>query len=105
MEDHIRYSGENGIRFHRMVVRKLVRALSPALSAAPATADADFRPAEIAANQIAYLNNYERANDRFGEIHFLTKDIPIQPHHLAVVAWIEDPTTHEILNAAYTGAP
>ena len=105
VEDHIRYSGENGIRFHRMVVRSMARVAGPDLTqeaSTPAAANASFRPAEIAGDELLYLNAFEKGNDRFGKMEFLTKNIPIQPDHLAVVAWIEDPATHEVLQAAYT---
>ena len=102
VQDEVRYSGENGMRFHRMVVRKLVRVSAPALtSGAPAFAAASFRPAEIAQDQTTYLKAYAKGNDRFGEVHFLATDIPMQPNHLAVVAWIEDPSTQAIFDAAY----
>ena len=108
VEDQVRYSGENGMRFHRMVVRKLVRAnMAAALTSGGASiaAEATFRPAEITQDQIAYLNAYAKGNDRFGEVHFLKTDIPMQPSHLAVVAWIEDPATQVVLGAAYTSVP
>ena len=108
VEDYVRYSGENGMRFHRMVVRKLVRAntaAAPASGGASIHAETIFRPSEIAQDQITYLHAYARGNDRFGEVHFLTTDIPMQPNHLAVVAWIEDPATQGVLAAAYTPVP
>ncbi len=106
IEDQIRYSGENGMRFHRMVVRKLVRVNTPGLTAANAKPiEARFRPAEIDQDQTKYLNAFETSNDRFGEVHFRTKDIPLQSNHLAVVAWMEDPATHQVFDAAYAAVP
>jgi thiol-disulfide isomerase/thioredoxin len=61
VEDEIRYSGENGIRFHRMVVRSLAK---PADSGFPVTAnstfnlDASFDPSEISTALSAYLDDY-----------------------------------------------
>lgn len=103
VQDPIRYSGENGIRFHRMVVRSLARVAGPDVNATtgPVTVRTSFRPAEIAADEVVYLNAFEKGNDRFGAVQFLTKNIPVQPDQLAVVAWIEDPATHAILQAAY----
>ncbi len=107
VEDGIRYSGENGVRFHRMVVRKLARAGMPDLAAAanPNPIQVSFRPAEIDRDQTRYLNAFEASNDRFGEVHFLTKDIPLQPNHLGVVAWVEDAVTHQVFDAVYAAVP
>ncbi len=106
VEDQIRYSGENGVRFHRMVVRKLARAGMPNLAAAnPNPIQVSFRPAEIDRDQTRYLNAFEASNDRFGEVHFLTKDIPLQPNHLGVVAWVEDAVTHQVFDAVYAAVP
>ena len=110
VQDAIRYSGQNGIRFHRMVVRAMSRVAGPDLTAASAAAggtavSTSFRPGEIAEDEVKYLNAFEKGNDRFGSVRFLTKDIPIEPDHLAVVAWMEDPATREILQAAYTPVP
>ena len=110
VEDHIRYSGENGIRFHRMVVRAMARGFGPDLTAATASSsaapvEASFNPAELTSNQQKYLLGFATGNDRFGEVHFLTTQIPIQTDHLAVVAWVEDPQTRTVLQAAYIPVP
>ena len=110
VQDGIRYSGENGIRFHRMVVRAMAKVAAPDLTAAGAggtspTVGTSFRPAEIAQDEITYLNAFEKGNERFGSVHFLTKDIPIQPDRLAVAAWLEDPASHGVLATAYAPVP
>ena len=110
VEDTVRYSGENGIRFHRMVVRSLARADAalPAQTpsgAPPAFARVTFRPAEIAEDQAKYLAAYETGNDRFGAFHFRTLDLPIDPDHLAVAVWIEDSQSHAVLQAAFAPVP
>lgn len=104
VQDGIRYSGENGIRFHRMVVRAMAKAAGPDLSAAaaPAEISASFDTAEIARDQMLYLNAYAKGNERFGPVRFLATDLPMTPDQLAVVAWIEDPATHAVLQTAYT---
>ncbi len=105
VEDHVRYSGENGIRFHRMVVRALARSAGLAASAATGMGEATFHPEEISRRQAAYLSAFEKTNDRFGEVQFLTKDIPLAADHLAVAAWVENATTHEVLQAAFVPVP
>lgn len=99
VEDRVRYSGENGIRFHRMVVRALTR--GTAIAKPAISVSASFRPATLAGDQRAYLDAFERNNDRFGEVRFLTKQIPLRADHLAVVAWVEDASTGAVLQTAY----
>ena len=102
VEDDVRYSGENGIRFHRMVVRSLAQ---PAGTGAPVepgkTLEATFDPAAVSAALKTYLDTYEQKNDRFGKVTFLAKDTALEPTHLAIVAWVEDTTTHRVLQAAF----
>jgi hypothetical protein len=104
VEDDIRYSGENGLRFHRMVVRSLAKDADtgfPLEMGKTATLDTTFNPAEISKKLSAYLADYEKNNDRFGQIEFLSKDTTIDPNHLAIVAWVQDSGTHRVLQAAY----
>ncbi|NYF92063.1 hypothetical protein RBB79_20500 [Tunturiibacter empetritectus] len=102
VEDDVRYSGENGIRFHRMVVRSLAQ---PAGTGSPVEAgkalEATFDPAAISATLKTYLDTYEQKNDRFGKVVFLAKDTTLEPAHLAIAAWVEDTTTHRVLQAAF----
>lgn len=104
VEDHVRYSGENGIRFHRMVVRAAAPARTVEMRS-PGEAEASFNPTQIARDQAAYLREFEKHNDRFGEFQFRTSEIPIQAEYLAVATWIEDPGTHEVLQAAFAAVP
>jgi hypothetical protein len=104
VEDEIRYSGENGIRFHRMVVRSLAK---PADSGFRVTAgdnfslDASFDLAAISGALRNYLDDYEQHNDRFGKITFISKDTAIRPSHLAIAAWVQDSVSHRVLQAAF----
>jgi len=102
VEDEVRYSGENGIRFHRMVVRSLAQ---PAGSGSPVEPgkplEATFDSATISATLKSYLDGYEQKNDRFGKVEFLAKDTTLEPTHLAIAAWVEDTTTHRVLQAAF----
>ncbi len=108
VEDHVRYSGENGVRFHRMVVRALgpeTRLQLPAGSPPAGQAvEARFDVQSLQQGLRTYLDAYERENDRFGEVRFLTKDLPFDAAQLGVVAWVQDPATHQILQAAYASA-
>ena len=103
VEDDVRYSGENGIRFHRMVVRALAKPSAEGFPLVPGqsvTLDTTFDPAAIAAASRTYLDGYEKSNDRFGPMQFLTKDTTMQTSHLAIAAWVQDAETHRILQSA-----
>ena len=103
VEDDVRYSGENGMRFHRMVVRSLAKPAAAGFAAEPGaatTAEATFDPAAISQGLHAYLDDYARNNERFGQITFLTTDTTMERRHLAVAAWVQDAVTHRVLAAA-----
>jgi hypothetical protein len=103
VEDDVRYSGENGIRFHRMVVRALSKPAYTGFHVEPggtATLDASFNLAAVSASLVSYLDTYEQKNEKFGKIKFLTKDMTMQPSHLAIAAWVQSPSTHRVLQAA-----
>ena len=103
VEDAVRYSGENGVRFHRMVVRALARPADTGFAVTPgaaATLDASFDTGAISRANATYLDGYEKHNDRFGKIAFLTKDASMQPGHLAIAAWVQDTVSHHILATA-----
>ncbi len=105
VQDGIRYSGENGMRFHRMVVRATESGRTVSADAQGSVTEASFDLPAIGAELRAYLDAYEKNNDRFGPVTFLTKDLPIDPAQLAVVAWVEDAASHEVLQAAYAPVP
>ena len=103
VEDRLRYSGENGIRFHHMVVRNIAAnaegfAMEPGKdSDIPYTFDIPKIPDGLK----TYLDGYEKANDRFGHITFIRKMYAINQSNLSVVAFVQDETTKHILQAAY----
>ena len=107
VEDNVRYSGENGVRTHRMVVRALSSDAAygdPVKAGVTATFTAAFDPAAISRGLAAYLDHFETANDTFGSFRFLTKDTTMQPSQLAVAAWVQDTRTHRVLGAAFAPA-
>jgi len=104
VEDDVRYSGENGIRFHHMVVRALAKPAGqgfPLTPGASATLDASFQPIEISQQLTTYLDAFEQHNERFENAHFLNKNTAIDPAHLKVVAWIENTADHRILQTTF----
>lgn len=103
VEDDVRYSGQNGIRFHRYVVRALAKPADGGFAVAPdktLTLDATFDPAAISATLKTYLDDYAKHNDRFGPITFLSTDTTMQPSHLYIAAWVQDLKTHRVLATA-----
>ncbi len=105
-EDNVRYTGQNGIRFHRMVVRAMHDLPADTLLASSAaTQTVQFDPARLDRDLAAYLADFETHNDRFGTFRFPTRDLPIDPHHLVVVAWVQDPLTRHILQSAFAPMP
>ena len=104
VEDDVRYSGENGVRFHRMVVRALAKPSGKGFPLEPGqsvTLAGSFDPTAIAAASRTYLDDFEKTNDRFGPMEFFSKDTTMQPAHLAIAAWVQDAETHRILQSAF----
>ena len=104
VQNDIRYSGENGVRFHHMVVRALAKPSTiglPGTSDFHATAQATFDPAAISHALTEYLSDYAKHNSRFGPITFLSTDTSMPITQLSVAAWVEDPATHQVLQASY----
>jgi hypothetical protein len=127
VEGHVRYSGENGTRFHDMVVRAMA---APSAAKAGAEPEADsaaeagtpgiplpalgfalkpgqggtfeytFDLAKAEADALAHLEDFEK-NTRKGQYSFRQKKNKIDPSRLSVVAFVQDEATKEILQAVY----
>jgi hypothetical protein len=123
VEGHVRYSGENGTRFHDMVVRAMAAPPAgmkpeagetaagkpgtplPALGFAlkpgqGGTFEYTFDLAKASADALAHLQDYE-TNTRKGEYSFRQKKHEIDPGKLSVVAFVQDEATKKILQAVY----
>jgi len=106
VEDVIRYTGGNGVRFHNFVVRKLMgtpegRPLEP-----PGTKTSFSESVNIATlgeSQKEYLTKYE--TETAGKLKpgfkFSEKLDRIEPARLLVVAFLQDDQTKEILQACF----
>ena len=104
VENRLRYSGENGIRFHPMVVRNMAHS-GDGFAVEPGTGwtvQYAFDLPAISAGLKTYLDAYEKSNDRFGPITFIQEMDKINPADLSVVAFLQDTKTKHILQAAYT---
>ena len=92
VEDDVRYSGENGIRFHAMVAR--------AVSENPR---AVFNLDTITADNRKELDDFEEHSERFGKTKFHDKPVAMDAAHLGIVAFVQDIKTKKVLQAAYRG--
>jgi tetratricopeptide (TPR) repeat protein len=103
VQPEVRYSGENGIRFHSMVVRALARPTAkgfPVAMTGESHASFTFDPATISTQLSKYLADFSQHNDRWGVVQFLSTDTTLNGP-LAVAAWVEEPATHKVVQAAF----
>ena len=103
-EDTVTYSGENGERFHPMVVRSMALdaksdqgfALKPGKGG---TFEYTFDVAKAVADAKTHLENFE-TNERKGEYTFRQKKHEITGG-LVVVAFVQDEATKKVLQSVY----
>jgi TolA-binding protein len=103
-EEEIRYTGENGIRFHPMVVRSLAGkdANGFALSASgPTTVEWTFDVKAMGEQLKKYLDDYEKAGHRGDTFTFLDKKFQIDANNLSLVAFVQDMKTKAVLQTVY----
>jgi hypothetical protein len=103
VEKELTYSGENGIRFHPMVVRAMAGPdakgyTNPAGEAF--TVENQFDIAKVSAAAKAHLDDYEAKGHRGEPFKFVAKMDKIDAGNLAVVAFVQDPKTKRVLQAA-----
>ena len=101
VEESLRYSGENGVRFHPMVVRSLGGPDAGGFvvdAAKPTSVEVTFDLAKITAELKTHLDEFEakRKDDKF---QFAQKKHEIDPNGLSVVAFVQDEETKQILQA------
>ncbi len=103
VENNLRYSGENGIRLHPMVVRDLAADGNgfPLKVGEKRSVEYTFDTAQISRDLKAYLDKYEKSNDRFGPITFIQEMNAIDPKHVSIVAFVQDNDTKHVLQAAF----
>ncbi|MGI4758411.1 MAG: hypothetical protein ACRYGF_16365 [Janthinobacterium lividum] len=104
VEDDVRYSGENGVRFHRMVVRATSSPAAWGQPLHPGKTDTFLPTFDLSAVQRGladYLDGFEKSNERFGPVQFLSKPVALQAAKLGVVAWVQDTRTHRVVQAAF----
>jgi len=101
VEEVLRFSGENGVRFHPMVVRSLAgpdAAGFPVDASKPTAVEVTFDLAKITQELKTHLDEFEakRKDDKFA---FALKKHEIDPNALSVVAFVQDEDTKQVLQA------
>jgi len=100
VEDSLSYSGENGVRFHPMVVRSLGGTKAEGFAIDPSkknTIEHTFDVGKIARELKAYLEDYEKEHK--GSFH--PKKHEINDGRLSVAAFVQDQKTKNVLQAAF----
>lgn len=104
-EERIRYSGENGVRFHPMVVRNIAMSAkdTQGFAVSPGkgfTTNYVFDVQKTSDEAKAHLDDFEVNNTRFGKFQFASKKHAIDGEKLYVVAFVQDEDSKEILQSA-----
>lgn len=105
VEEMVHYTGENGVRFHPMVVRSLAGSGKDGLGfPLPAGKAAKivhaFDIAAAVADAKAHLDDMEGGSSkRFGKFSFIERKNGIDPAHLRIVVFVQDEKTREVLQA------
>lgn len=102
VEGKLRYTGENGVRFHPMVVRSMVGADGTGLSIksnGPETFTWEFDLNKISAAIKQHLDEYEAGGHRGNTFTFTEKKSAIDPKDLSVAAFVQDEKTKAILQS------
>ncbi len=104
VEKEITYSGENGIRFHPMVVRAMGGGDDDGFALKPNEA-ASFSQRwdlnEVSAGLKKHLDEYEAGGHRGNAFTFIEKKYQIDRGNLAVVVFVQDVKTKHVLQSAY----
>ena len=104
LEKEIRYSGENGIRFHPMVVRAMGGTDDDGFSLKPGEAASfsqNWDLDKVSAGLKAHLDEYEAGGHRGNPFTFIEKKYQIDRGDLAVVVFVQDAKTKHVLQTAY----
>jgi thiol-disulfide isomerase/thioredoxin len=103
LEKELRYSGENGIRFHPMVVRAMggEKGEGFALQTSGGHFDQSFDLDAVSKAIKEHLDDYEAKGHRGESFKFSEKKYQIDRGDLAVVVFVQDDKTKHVLQAAY----
>ena len=102
IEDHLTYSGQNGVRFHPMVVRSLGGEKGEGFAVNPletTTVEQSFDVGKIAKELKAYLEDFEKKH--WSKTAFTQKKHEIHENGLSVAAFVQDAKSKQVLQAAF----
>lgn len=101
VEEKLRFTGENGIRIHPMVVRSLAgeNAGGFALGEKPEAISWRFDLTAISQELLKALDDFEGTRKATDGYTFVEKKNAIDPTNLSVVAFVQDEKTKQILQA------
>lgn len=103
VEERLRYSGENGVRFHPKVVRALAsmekEAQGFAIATGKQTVEYTFDLEQVMAEAKAHLDEFEKTSERFPGYTFVEKKHQLDPGKISVVAFVQDEETKKVLQA------
>jgi len=104
-ELELRYTGENGVRFHPMVVRAIGGPKAEGFSLPGGEAGGTFEQAfdldEISSAIKAHLDDYEAKGHRGEPFKFTEKKYEIAHDNLGVVVFVQDNKTRRVLQSAW----
>jgi thiol-disulfide isomerase/thioredoxin len=102
VEKELRYSGENGVRFHPMVVRAFGGEKGEGYKLdGSGSFEAAFDVDAVSKAIKAHLDDYEAKGHRGESFKFAEKKYQINRNNLAVVAFVQDTKSHHILQAVW----
>jgi hypothetical protein len=103
VEKELRFNGENGIRFHPMVVRAFggEKADGYPMDAPSGSFTATFDLEAVSKGIKDHLDDYESKGHRGESFKFSEKKYAINRGNLAVVAFVQDTKTKHVLQAAW----
>jgi thiol-disulfide isomerase/thioredoxin len=103
VEKELRFNGENGVRFHPMVVRAFggEKGEGYPVEAAGGHASAAWDLDAVSKAIKDHLDDYEAKGHRGESFTFLEKKYAINRGNLAVVAFVQDSKTRQVLQAAW----
>jgi len=103
-EGDLRYTGENGVRFHPMVVRSLGGKDASGFAVAatgPTKVEWSFDLKTMSDELKKYLDTYEQEGHRGDPFTFSEKKFQITPHNLSLIAFVQDMKTKNVLQTVY----
>jgi thiol-disulfide isomerase/thioredoxin len=104
VEKELRYSGENGVRFHPMVVRAMGGEKAegyPVTAGGQGAFEASFDLDAVSKALKAHLDDYEAKGHRGESFKFTQKKFAINRNDLAIVVFVQDDKTKHVLQSAF----